>query len=224
MLPERLRYRRGADANPTGNGRRLSIAVLIILLLIVVASNVLVLVDDGAHNLEYAVLRSATSLFVSHPYPNSPSEVRRRALQTTAAQAAAEARARQASIDILIASSLTLAQATTRLVAEHNALRAAHSTMQSTSGAIARRIAARTAAGASRNVGTLMGKVVPYAGAASVLAITAWDLADACQSLKDLNDLAIASGNAKGTEEATVCGMRMPSVDEVRTWSAGMWK
>ena len=116
-----------------------------------------------------------------------------------------------------------LADATRALVLEHNMLRRTHLSLAETSKAVSRRVAIRTATGATRSATTLAGKALPYVGAASVLALTAYDLADACQTLKDANELALAAGAAKGSEESTICSLPVPSIDQVKAWAGGLW-
>lgn len=82
------------------------------------------------------------------------------------------------------------------------------------------RIAKRTAKGAARNVGSVLGEAVPVAGIAVVVGATAWELSDACETMKDLQALELATDPHATTdpEVMEVCGMETPTKEEV--WSA----
>jgi|APEBP8051073058_1049385.scaffolds.fasta_scaffold00034_73 hypothetical protein len=79
------------------------------------------------------------------------------------------------------------------------------------------RVARRTARGASRNVASTFGEAVPLYGIGVVIAATAWELKDACDTMKDLHelDLAFNPGKAPSSEVTEVCGLKVPTKDEL---------
>lgn len=79
------------------------------------------------------------------------------------------------------------------------------------------RISSRTATGASRNIAATFGEAVPVAGTAIIVAATALELNDACVIMQDLHELDVAFNPEKavGPEVKEVCGMRVPSADEL---------
>lgn len=83
-----------------------------------------------------------------------------------------------------------------------------------------RRISSRAVKSASRNAGSVVAEAIPVAGVAVILGVTAWDLKDSCETMKDLHELEAASNpEAELSEEVTeVCGMALPTKEEV--WSA----
>jgi hypothetical protein len=82
------------------------------------------------------------------------------------------------------------------------------------------RVSRRTAAGAARNAGSVVAEAIPFAGIAVVLGVTAWDLKDSCDTMKDLHELELAFNPATSPdpEASEVCGLRVPTKDEV--WAA----
>ena len=75
---------------------------------------------------------------------------------------------------------------------------------------ITKRIAKRTVRNISANVAALAGEVVPVAGSAVVLSITAMDVYDACQDMKDLAQLqALLSFNDIQDDTQKVCGIKL---------------
>jgi hypothetical protein len=79
------------------------------------------------------------------------------------------------------------------------------------------RIAKRTATAATRNASSVVAEAIPYLGIAAMLAVTAYDLKDSCDTIKDLHALDVAIDPAKefGPEENEVCGLSVPAVNEV---------
>lgn len=84
-------------------------------------------------------------------------------------------------------------------------------------GETAERIAQRTAGGASKNVAATFGESVPFYGIAVVVAATAWELKDACATMKDLHDLDVAFNpeKANAPDVTEVCGMKVPTKEEL---------
>jgi hypothetical protein len=79
------------------------------------------------------------------------------------------------------------------------------------------RVTKRTAAGATRNVAATFGEAVPVIGVGVVVAATAWELKDACDTMKDLHELEVALDPAKANDASVqeVCGLRVPSKEEL---------
>lgn len=79
------------------------------------------------------------------------------------------------------------------------------------------RIARRTATGATRNLAATLGEAWPVAGITVVVAATALELNDACVIMHDLHELDVAFNPEKaiGAEVQQVCGMRVPTQQEL---------
>jgi hypothetical protein len=80
-----------------------------------------------------------------------------------------------------------------------------------------RRISTRTATGASRNLAATFGEAWPVAGVAVVVTATTLELYDACVIMQDLHelDLAFNPEAASDAEAKEVCGMKVPTVEEI---------
>lgn len=79
---------------------------------------------------------------------------------------------------------------------------------------LAARIVPRMTKNAVRNVSSIMLEALPYAGIPVMIAVTTADVLDACETLKDLNLMNEAFGEAK-QDESKVCGMQIPSAKEI---------
>ncbi len=79
------------------------------------------------------------------------------------------------------------------------------------------RIAQRTAFMASRNLTSIPAEAIPYLGIAVILSVTAYDLYDSCDTIKDLHELTIALDPSRklSNDQTAVCGMEVPSTDEI---------
>ena len=67
---------------------------------------------------------------------------------------------------------------------------------------------------ATRNSSSVLAESIPYLGVAVVLGVTALDLHDACQTLKDMNELNAAFEQAQ-EDPSKVCGLKVPNGAEV---------
>ena len=79
------------------------------------------------------------------------------------------------------------------------------------------RIARRTEIGAARNLGSMFGEAVPVYGIAVIVGATGWEIADACLTMQDMEELNRAVGiSSTEVDRETVCGLQVPTVDEVK--------
>lgn len=88
---------------------------------------------------------------------------------------------------------------------------------------VSKRIAARSMVGATRNISSLPGEALPFIGTALVVGVTAWDIFDFCQTIKDLNEINIAFDRPVEDEKA-ICGMKVPSKDQVISDAKRNWQ
>jgi hypothetical protein len=72
----------------------------------------------------------------------------------------------------------------------------------------------RLAAGVARNLANLPSKAAPYIGVTFIVASTSLDIYDACQTMKDFNELLVLLG--QGEDDPDICGQKVPSADEVK--------
>lgn len=81
------------------------------------------------------------------------------------------------------------------------------------------RIAKRTAVGATRNIAATFGEAVPTIGIGVIAGVTALELKDACDTMMDLHELDVAldPSSANDPDVSEVCGMRVPTKEEIWT-------
>ena len=80
----------------------------------------------------------------------------------------------------------------------------------------------RLAKGVSRNVAALPSESIPYLGLGVTLAVTSLDIYDACQTMKDFNDLLRMMG--QGEEKPDLCGQKVPTLDQVLASTKAEWR
>jgi len=79
------------------------------------------------------------------------------------------------------------------------------------------RISKRAVKTSIRSIGSMAGEALPYIGAAVIVGVTAMELKDLCDTLKDMTELRRAYNpelNAS-EDETTVCSMKVPSSGEL---------
>lgn len=77
-----------------------------------------------------------------------------------------------------------------------------------------KRIAVRSLVNTTRNVSSVFAEAIPIVGTGAMLAVTAWDVHDACETLKDLNELNSVFDHPP-EDKTKVCGMHVPSAKQV---------
>lgn len=76
---------------------------------------------------------------------------------------------------------------------------------------ITQRVAKRTARNITANIAAIPAESIPAIGIGVVLAITAMDLHDACDDLKDMNELSsLMNLSTNNQETSKICGMSLP--------------
>lgn len=81
---------------------------------------------------------------------------------------------------------------------------------------ISQGIAKRTAKNAATNVTSILGEALPYIGDVLVITVTAADVKDGCDTVHDVNEmLRELEAEPLDDYENEVCGMKIPSTDEV---------
>ena len=88
---------------------------------------------------------------------------------------------------------------------------------------VSKKIAARSAKAAARNLTSLAGEAVPILGTTLVVGITAWDIYDLCETMKDMNQINSALGIPL-EDKQVVCGMKMPTKDQVMSDMKTNWQ
>lgn len=78
-------------------------------------------------------------------------------------------------------------------------------------------ISRRAAKTSSRSIGSMAGEAIPYIGTAVIVGVTALELKDLCDTLKDMSELkrSFTPGAPESDDEATVCAMKVPTAQEL---------
>jgi hypothetical protein len=87
---------------------------------------------------------------------------------------------------------------------------------------MSKRLATRAVVNATRNSSSIFAESIPYVGVAVVLGVTALDLRDTCETLKDMNELNTAFG-LEPEDQTKVCGIAVPTKAEVVDKIKGGW-
>jgi hypothetical protein len=192
------------------------------------ALNVLTLVNDNIHAAAYGVVKMVVAnsfveaigrFFSSNPILiNSPTNKRNLAINVGTEKLLAEKA-------MLIAANRTLENKHEILAKSHKMLEEKHKTSTAALKTFSSKVAARTIKNATRNITGMAGEAIPYIGVTVMVAVTALDIEDACNNMRDLNEMNNTAGLA--TEDATkVCGMIVPTKDQIlaqvrQNWRAG---
>lgn len=86
-------------------------------------------------------------------------------------------------------------------------------TVKTTTNRVSRRIAKATA----RSTGSIFAESIPYIGIGAIVAVTGWEVTDACDTMKDLHELDVAfnPNAANDTAHSEVCGQQVPTKAEI---------
>lgn len=80
------------------------------------------------------------------------------------------------------------------------------------------RVTRRITVSSLRNLGSMAAESLPAIGVTAIVGVTALELRDACEALKDVQELNLAfnPGSAPIEEASTVCSLEVPSADDLR--------
>jgi hypothetical protein len=81
----------------------------------------------------------------------------------------------------------------------------------------AKRTVARSARSVKRGLATLAGKAFPVAGVAVAVGVTAWEIKDLCDTIRDMNGISREIDPSQPTvgNETTVCSVPVPTTEEI---------
>ncbi|WP_156127730.1 hypothetical protein [Pseudooceanicola atlanticus] len=82
-------------------------------------------------------------------------------------------------------------------------------------GDLSRRMASRTAKVTGANIASMGAESLPFIGVAVVVAATTYEVKSACDTMHDLSELELAVDPMAEIDPDTVCGISVPSRDEV---------
>ena len=183
------------------------------------ALNILTLVNGQIHDAGYgaikAILGSAVAdVVLSRILGNSPTANRRKDVATATKVLSDEKSIISASNKSLVEKHAVLEKSQKEIVAKNAELTRTSATRALTVKKFSNRLATRSLVNATRNLSSIPAEAIPMVGIAVVIGVTAWDLYDACETLKDLNELNTAFGHQQ-EDSSKVCGMKVPTKKQV---------
>lgn len=179
-------------------------------------TNVLTLVDDGFHAKAFSFLRSIP--FVPD-LKNSPHERRKVDVDAATRLIVDEKKVLAIQAASLASNILQLKIERENIIKSHNTERdRSQKATEKHKASVSRfsgQLTPRMAKLVGRNVSSLAAEAVPMAGIAVLVTVTGWDVYDACQTMKDLNQLN-ENLDLPHVGDAAVCGVHVPTVDEIK--------
>ncbi|NDP49484.1 MAG: hypothetical protein GZ085_14070 [Sulfuriferula multivorans] len=183
------------------------------------ALNVLTLVSDQVHAAGYSAITAilakvapatASARFLS----NSPTAKMQRDIAVATKKSSQEKAVLVASSKALEAKHVALEKNFNKVEASHAALKRTAEIRAVAVKTTSRRLAVRSLKNVTRNVGAVFGEAVPFLGTSIMLTVTALDVRDACETLKDINKLNDVF-DLQIEDETKVCGMEVPTAASV---------
>lgn len=192
------------------------------------AFNLLTLMSDRVHAMAYDGVKAVLSAVVaqaalSRMLSASPTVKRDRQVDVATKALQNEKAAITASKAALEQKHVALEKSHRELNAKHSELTRITSKRAEVVKVASKRLATRTAANALRNVSSVTAQSIPVIGTGIVLAVTAWDIYDACETLKDINEVNAVFDQDRADQTA-VCGMKVPTRVEVAAKVSENWK
>jgi hypothetical protein len=122
----------------------------------------------------------------------------------------------------LLARNAQLARQVAETQAQHAAVVAARNADAKHAKLVAQSVKARLTRTVVRNQAALPAEAVPYVGIGVAVSVTAMDIYDACQTMKDFNTLLVRLG--EGEPDPEFCGAQVPTVQEVMAGVQSRWR
>lgn len=166
--------------------------------------NIATLVSEQIHNAGYGVLKSILGSIAS---------------ETAASKMLSNSAVMRRKSDVALA--------TKKIADEKLALTLKHAAIEKQRSEVVKRfstrLAQRTVVNVTRNVSSIPGEAIPIIGTTLVVGVTAWDVYDACETMKDIKQL--QSGFEQSVvDEKSVCGLHVPTKDEALAKVRSGWK
>ena len=197
--------------------------------------NIATLINDQLHTASYSVLQrvlgaaltdATLEKFLSH----SPSVERKRDVAVATEVLRAEKTQLTSRNHELTSSNHKLTNKHAELERSHKDISTKHTDLKATNikqAAVAKnisqKIAERSAKTATRNIASLGGEAIPFLGTALILGVTAWDIYDLCETLKDINQINQAFGHPLENQQA-ICGREIPTKAQVMASVTDDWQ
>ena len=212
---------------------RLLVPVLIVLVLTLGATNVATVISATSNNLAFGLIERALLIFGSNVAESllnrSPTREAERKVQKTTAdletknkQLVAQVFDAEARRDKALEEAEVQKTARTKVSAELEAQVRQRGTDAKRAKEMAANVSTRLATAVSRNVAAIPAEAVPYIGIGVNLSVTALDVYDACQTMREINELMKLL--KQGVANADFCGVKLPTVPDVLDGMRTKWQ
>jgi hypothetical protein len=199
-----------------GSSVRLILAVIAFLVLC--ATNVMTLTNDGfhlkAHNLLQSVLGGVLQMDGSTVNRTRQLRESNQSLIVANQRLIAAVVGMRVATQALSAAHELLRIKSMGLVGEHQSLLRKTEAIKIGAKGFIGRMVRRMTVSVTRGVASLVPRLTPVVGVAASVAVTAFDVADACDSVKEMNALG-GLVDEPMHDESTVCGVRIPTAEEL---------
>lgn len=184
-----------------------------------VASNVASLLNSTVHEYLYEKLRSSIGLFGDQAAESLMAASVKGVLAHKHQKEMAELRSKH---QMQFDKNLKLMRQVNNLETRNGALMTGRKSDAKHTKAMAETVKSRLARGVARNQAAIPAEAVPYIGIGVSLTVTAWDIYDACQTMKDFNALLARLGEDEMASE--FCDIRLPTTKEVLGSVSNQWR
>lgn len=110
-----------------------------------------------------------------------------------------------------------LSRANSTLLASNQTLTTRIGKIKAVSNKVTKRVIRRTVLRVERLISSTIVKSIPYVGIAVIVALTAIELRDDCNTMRDIKELNAEMDTDITIDEGAVCGLTVPTVGEVVT-------
>ena len=180
---------------------------------------VLTLISDEVHGAGYRVIKGLLASTVSNAsvaqlLGRSSTAARQRDAAVATDKLMREKQILEASSKALQARQLALVKSIEQAEASNGALKRTAQVRAAAVMKATKRLALRSVTNAARNVSSVFAEAIPVVGTGIMLGVTAWDVIDACDTIKDINELNSVFEHPQ-EDSSKVCGMKVPTQQEV---------
>jgi hypothetical protein len=194
-----------------------------------VVMNLATLLNDTVHTTAFGAVRAILGTVLddaalSRVVAYSPTVTRRSEVGRATREMLAESQRLRAANAKLASDSRELGRIHGDLTAKHRNLEALSRKQANAAVAVSRRVAARSLGSAIRSAGSVAGKAIPIAGTGLIIGMTAWEIHDLCETMKDMAYMGGQYGEASPDASPAVCGFRPPTAGQVLYQLQGGWK
>jgi hypothetical protein len=199
-------------------GHSFRLALMLTAIFGLIALNVATVVNSTVHDVLFGAVSRIASIagkeIAGRALASSPTARQVRAVDTATKDLRTKGEFQNAKLLKLDADHKQLQAKHSDLGKQHKASIEAKQVQVSKTKQMASNIKARLAKNVARNTGALTAEAIPGLGLAAAVAVTALDIYDACENLKEINGVVISAGG-KPEDTNLVCGVRTPGVAEV---------